>query len=279
MNKWTVNIPNTLNKFSTVGRKVPWSGRGRAARFRSRFTKPYLSATDMGIKRKNSSIATASASTKNDGHSALPPAPTLPAKRRAISKAITPIAAVKPTRQVSRRGKIDTNPDHNVDICDGQEVLRASPDATGKEGDSGIILANPSCLKRTNGRGNVSSENSDSSLSEIEEPDISPPRKIKRSPLKSSIAAKKASDEIKAFKAEQAARKTTRASFQEDEDDYDDTFKSNRDGDDAALEDVDIVRKEAQRPPPVNSDYLPLPWKGRLGYVSLQQTFVKGCLT
>jgi UV DNA damage endonuclease len=27
------------------------------------------------------------------------------------------------------------------------------------------------------------------------------------------------------------------------------------------------VNVAAARPPPVNSDYLPLPWKGRLGYV------------
>jgi UV DNA damage endonuclease len=30
----------------------------------------------------------------------------------------------------------------------------------------------------------------------------------------------------------------------------------------------EAVERGAARPPPVNSDYLPLPWKGRLGYVS-----------
>lgn len=33
------------------------------------------------------------------------------------------------------------------------------------------------------------------------------------------------------------------------------------------LED-DNINRGAKRPPPVNSDQLPLPWKGRLGYVS-----------
>lgn len=33
-------------------------------------------------------------------------------------------------------------------------------------------------------------------------------------------------------------------------------------------EDVSDLKAEGSRPPPVNSDYLPLPWKGRLGYVS-----------
>lgn len=33
-------------------------------------------------------------------------------------------------------------------------------------------------------------------------------------------------------------------------------------------EDVNELKLEGARPPPVNSDYLPLPWRGRLGYVS-----------
>lgn len=37
-------------------------------------------------------------------------------------------------------------------------------------------------------------------------------------------------------------------------------------------EDVPVEAEELKdafsRPPPVNSDYIPLPWKGRLGYVS-----------
>ncbi|KAF7539179.1 hypothetical protein G7054_g2363 [Neopestalotiopsis clavispora] len=34
-------------------------------------------------------------------------------------------------------------------------------------------------------------------------------------------------------------------------------------------EDVNDLKEEGARPPPVNSDYLPLPWKGRLGYACL----------
>lgn len=33
---------------------------------------------------------------------------------------------------------------------------------------------------------------------------------------------------------------------------------------------VQEVKEAIVRPPPVNSSYLPLPWKGRLGYVSLK---------
>lgn len=34
-------------------------------------------------------------------------------------------------------------------------------------------------------------------------------------------------------------------------------------------DDVGEIQEALSRPPPVNSDYLPLPWKGRLGYVSV----------
>ena len=41
-----------------------------------------------------------------------------------------------------------------------------------------------------------------------------------------------------------------------------------RDLDDIPQEnDINVVHEQGARPPPVNSDYLPLPWKGRLGYV------------
>lgn len=34
-------------------------------------------------------------------------------------------------------------------------------------------------------------------------------------------------------------------------------------------DDVNVMKQEGARPPPVNSEYLPLPWKGRLGYACL----------
>jgi UV DNA damage endonuclease len=40
-------------------------------------------------------------------------------------------------------------------------------------------------------------------------------------------------------------------------------------GDEEDMGDVDVatLKRDGARPPPVNSSYLPLPWKGRLGYV------------
>lgn len=94
-----------------------------------------------------------------------------------------------------------------------------------------------------------------------------PAKTQKKSPTKSSLAEKKGSDEVKAFKA---AKKAVDAKLkkEEDEDKWDN--RADPDGDEAApAEDVDVMKKEARRHPPVHSDYLPLPWKGRLGYVRL----------
>jgi hypothetical protein len=85
---------------------------------------------------------------------------------------------------------------------------------------------------------------------------------------KSSIAAKKGSDEIKVFKAEQAARKAAELKIKKEDDGDEWDERVDPDGDDAApVEDVDVMKTEVARPPRVNSDYLPLLWKGRLEYV------------
>jgi UV DNA damage endonuclease len=178
-----------------------------------------------------------------------------------------------PKRQASRRGKIDTNPDHNPDIVDGKTALRASPDADEKGESLEIWKVNggPKTPAKANGtNGNAKDEGSDSSLSEIEMPVPTPSKKQKKTPTKSSIAAKKGADEIKAFKAEQAAKKAAEGKIKKEEDGDEWDKRLDPDEDDAGpAEDVDVMKKEAGRPPPVNSEYLPLPWKGRLGYVSL----------
>jgi UV DNA damage endonuclease len=180
-----------------------------------------------------------------------------------------------PKRQASRRGKIDTNPDHNDDILDGKTALRASPDAD-EEGEALAIEkinTRPTTPAKTNGvKNGVKDEDSDSPLSDLEPetPIPTPGKKQKKSPTKGSIAAKKGSDEIKVFKAEQAAKKAAEAKIKKEDDGDEWDKRVDPDGDDAAPEeDVDVIKKEAGRPPPVNSDYLPLPWKGRLGYVRI----------
>jgi len=68
-----------------------------------------------------------------------------------------------------------------------------------------------------------------------------------------------------------------RAAMQEDDAEYtavggegDGQISAPREDLDLAVNETDLnaIKQEGSRPPPVNSDYLPLPWKGRLGYVN-----------
>jgi UV DNA damage endonuclease len=179
-----------------------------------------------------------------------------------------------PKRQATRLPEVDTNPDHNAEILDGKTALRASPDADGVREAFQVpitqgTLAPP--VKTNDTYECTRRNNSDSSLSELSDtiPVATPAKKLKKSPTKSSIAAKKGSDEIKAFRAQQAAKKVGETNGKKvlGGDEWD--KRQDPDGDDTGpVEDVDTLKLEAARPPPVNSNYLPLPWKGRLGYVS-----------
>jgi UV DNA damage endonuclease len=223
---------------------------------------------NMPPKRKRSSNAVASEPSAPiaDGKTILPP-----------SKAGTE-SKVQPTRlsrQNNRRGNLDTNPDHNADIIDSKVALRASPDADGKDEALDIskvvkVESDPNSLGDVEGDGSLPF-GSNSSVPV-------PAKKQKKMPTKSSVSAKKGSDEIKAFKAEQAAKKAAEVKVKkEDDDEWDNRLDP--DGDDVVAEDLDAVKLEATRPPPVNSDYLPLPWKGRIGYVSCDLSLIIQLLT
>jgi UV DNA damage endonuclease len=137
---------------------------------------------------------------------------------------------------------IDANPNTNHNVLDGQEALRASPDAEGdneKFREDKLIEksrtkedeAKPTTPKPVTSKGS-----SDSSLPELSD--------ILESPIRQS-------------KSRQTEAKAP-ISFLDPEADAEDL-------------DADPVEISAalSRPPPVNSSYLPLPWKGRLGYACL----------
>jgi hypothetical protein len=116
----------------------------------------------MPPKRKRSSVAAVSAS--NDS---LPP--ILPTGTSSQPVPIKPPA--RPSRQSSRRGKVDTNPEHNADIVDGVTALRASPDADEvgeafdvKKIEVPITPAKPSGVKVA-----LKKEENDSALTDIED--------------------------------------------------------------------------------------------------------------
>ena len=153
-------------------------------------------------------------------------------------------AVQKASRRQSqpKPAKIDANPDTNSKVLDGQEALRASPDAhsesekfredkiagqrTKKEDKT--TPATPKAVKRK--------ESSDSSLSELSDILETP---VSHSKTKTNTAK-------------------IPPSFLDPEADADDL--------DADPEELSAA---LSRPPPVNSSYLPLPWKGRLGYACL----------
>jgi len=208
-----------------------------------------LSFPVMPPKRKSSALATAS------------PAATESATRSKVPHTAIPLPAnvagdvPKPTRRQSSRGgkSAVTNPNTNPDVLDGVSALRASPD--GHEEGAPESHLNPDMSNGTvNGASKDSSRGTklaNSGGSEVPPTTDAPPGKGKR---------KKAAPQVKTEPEESNVAKIPP------------TKKNDMSGD---LEDVDGLEEEDEgevkealsRPPPVNSEYLPLPWKGRLGYV------------
>jgi UV DNA damage endonuclease len=155
-----------------------------------------------------------------------------------------------PVRRASSRkssqpkpANIDSNPDTNPRVVDGQRALRAWPDAETR-------TDNVEVEKVTTKKGKKAtpatpkpkakaplSESSLSDLSDVQEPpSLAPSTGL-------TPAEKKATSKA--------------ADLHDPEAD---------DGEDADPEEISVA---LSRPPPVNSSYLPLPWKGRLGYACL----------
>ncbi|OTB01717.1 hypothetical protein M426DRAFT_323219 [Hypoxylon sp. CI-4A] len=93
------------------------------------------------------------------------------------------------------------------------------------------------------------------------------PRPDKANP--DSIPASIETKDIK--KSRKSAIKNGNIAADQDSEAYEDGEPGDREeGGNASLEiDAKSLKQEGSRPPPVNSDYLPLPWKGRLGYACL----------
>jgi UV DNA damage endonuclease len=141
-----------------------------------------------------------------------------------------------------------TNPQANSEIIDAPNAYRASPDS-----DVDTRMA-PGPIKSEPG--------SESPLSDV--PDAEPPAK-KRNTKKGGAAKGAAVKKENEDAAVEATPKKTPVKK---------AAKANDDMDDPEAEDFEEadeaeVNEASRRPPPVHSDYLPLPWKGRLGYVRL----------
>lgn len=192
-----------------------------------------------------------------------------------------PPNTTKPARRQSTRGgaaAITTDPNANPDILDGVTAVRASPDGH-EYGGPGSLLKPPT----TNGVRAAS----DATTEKM-------PTMDTNGDMVSSIAPK-ANGAASATKASKSKPKKAGAQHVKVEDEESNIGAVNGvnenvtgpavvlDGPadletavglDAENEDEAEVKEALSRPPPVNSEYLPLPWKGRLGYVCPLQSFV-----
>lgn len=200
-------------------------------------------------KRKNSSTASQEPTIAIE----FDPAP--PSKRRASHRKVS-----QPKPDTG-----STNPDRNPNVLDAPEALRASPDADEEDERMNLTEAGMDVERQ------VKEENNGLSLSELSE--IESPVKTKnpapkaRAPVSTKeVKANLARQSEKPQTAEKAKVAATEPQFLDPE----------ADGDEEA--DEEEIQAALSRPPPVNSDYLPLPWKGRLGYVSRLLPATKGVL-
>ena len=199
-------------------------------------------------KRKSSSVAQTGTEPTYMPALALAESIPPPTKRRASQRT-----------QVTRAVPSRTNPDTNADVLDGPEALRASPDAEEKDerldfGKVGLDVGKQ--IKDVdNDVPSLTGGDSDSSLSEMSDME---------SPVK-QVSAKNSSRSAK-VKVEPTGKKGTVKSTSTAKAKEPQFLDPEAEGEEEA--DEEEIQAALSRPPPVNSDYLPLPWKGRLGYVS-----------
>ena len=152
-----------------------------------------------------------------------------------------------------------TNPNINANVLDAPEALRASPDAdeTMNLEEAGMDVGKQ-----------VKEEDSDSPLSELE--DVEEPVEPKKQKGKGKVKDMAAATMKKGNK-EESKKPTVVAKDKKEATKEPQFLDPEAEGDEEA--DEEEIQAALSRPPPVNSDYLPLPWKGRLGYVSFTYTF------
>ncbi|RAR08421.1 UV-endonuclease UvdE [Stemphylium lycopersici] len=214
----------------------------------------------MPPKRKRSAVATATPTA--DGA----PSSTDKTQIRKTDVPLPPHVTKPALRQSSRGGKTGkTDPNLNPDILDGATALRASPD--GHEGAPIDAVLKPPV---SNGRAEEASDAADATT---EDKAASTPATNGEAPTTKNQRKKAGAQQVKVEQeesgtigavngvAEDVTAPVASADFHGDPEDAD--------GAEAEEGDEMEVKEALSRRPPVNSDYLPLPWKGRLGYACL----------
>ena len=179
--------------------------------------------------------------------------PTLPPDLDLAEPAPPPAKRRASKRIESQPATGSTNPNENAHVLDGPKALRASPDGDDGEERMNVEQAGMDVKNQ------VKEEVSDlSELSDISEP-VQPKRATSKSkaPNKTTLedAASNESKRTPAKTAKKEAINVKEPQFLDPEAEADEEA------------DEEEIQAALSRPPPVNSDYLPLPWKGRLGYV------------
>ncbi|KAF1917184.1 UV-endonuclease UvdE-domain-containing protein [Ampelomyces quisqualis] len=201
-------------------------------------------------KRKRSTVATTLSTTTE--------APVVDRSKVRHTEAPLPPSiasdAPKPTRRQSSRGgkNVSTNPNTNPAVLDGVSALRASPD--GHEYGQPESHLTPGM---SNGTVNGAAKDATTANPSVEAPASKGRRKKAPAPQ-----IKVEPEESKGVTVNGVAQSISAPT---------EPYGMTGDPEDAeGLEEDEVEIKEAlSRPPPVNSDYLPLPWKGRLGYACL----------
>jgi UV DNA damage endonuclease len=216
--------------------------------------------------------------------------PNMAKRKRSTAAAESPAASDAPAidRSKMRRSEVPLPPNvagiaqkatrrqsSNPDVLDGVMALRASPDGHECDEQESHLKPHPS----------NSTMNGISVATEATE-DISPPSNastntngvVEPSSIKGASAGKGKRKTAGAQQVKMEPKETSIGSVtgivKNVTAPTKDTGMAGDPEDAEGLEEDEVEVKEAlSRPPPVNSEYLPLPWKGRLGYVRIPHTF------
>ena len=152
-------------------------------------------------------------------------------------------------RRAGSRKAPSTNPNSNPDVLDAPEALRASPDATSPDERMDVESAGLDVDKQ------IKSED-DSGISALP----SGPKTEKR-------AGKAKANKGANLGSKETSTPTSAGTPKVKKETNDSTQFLDPEADEDEEADEAELQSALSRPPQVHSDYLPLPWKGRLGYV------------
>jgi UV DNA damage endonuclease len=170
--------------------------------------------------------------------------------------------APKPTRRQSARGEkaAITNPDKNPEVLDGVTALRASPD--GHEDGPLESHINPDTSgSKANGVSEKPSAKKDMAPPATGKPNGSTGKRKKAGAQHVKVEEEESNGVPKGL-----AKNAVKAATNDD-------LAGDPEAEDELEEDEAEFTEALSRPPPVNSEYLPLPWKGRLGYVGTSHLY------